>query len=578
MKNKILRQRRKGRKKFTIKPEASENSSLIQQFVKKELQEANEESFPSDEEIPLSGPEYVRARQKAEDEAIIDELIANIPRNQGYYLVIYKELSPNQFELKERIDHFHHWADMEWEIADFVRKRTQKHPQKWGSGRYRIIIKREKGLRGERYDPIDFIIDAGEPEYTPATAQPDVIASAEAQLSAIDKLLGSIRNIVPQPANPGDLQNHLAQAFTSGMNMKIGETNQGQQTMIAMVTMMMGMMKEFVLAMRPPQDVTPREDPSQSLARTIGMLKDLKLLPESHPPNQPTFKDFLNDLKGLGLEPFKSQNPMEQVQQVKAIASLLGEFMHAGTQERPSLAEKIVDTLIPNIPSILNNIKGLSDNYVKIQTQKLETAPPSAPPAPIQIPKTAPPHDEQFSMVGIEGGKKAPSPSPEQKVEDPMNQYFQMLEQAIRTQNVNFFPQLAGILQLIPGGQELIINIIEERVNPENLVTLVQHWGGPKFLAGDLQIPLKAFAEKFIAWLKVETQRQAQALQQAQQNGTGQRTTSPPCVVAVCQKCGSEYEYEHINDFETSNKVCNAQLSAIERCDGMLEIITSVAQ
>lgn len=82
------------------------------------------------------------------DESIIadkalDELLAKIPVKSGYYLKLYKEISPNEFEFKVRIDHWEEWSDMEWEIVQIV-KRNPK--ERWGSGKYRVIPFREGGF------------------------------------------------------------------------------------------------------------------------------------------------------------------------------------------------------------------------------------------------------------------------------------------------------------------------------------------------------------------------------------------------------------------------------------------------
>src|SRR3989304_6862853 len=136
-------------------------------LIKEEVARLNAD-HPDDDELHPSDFKVVRDKQLgqaevADDERVLDELLASIPRNQGYYLKLYKELRPTDFEFKLRVDNYDTWTDLEWEISSLVRAYTDKQPNKWGSGRYRIIIWRDGGVRGPKYKPIDFMIDALEP-------------------------------------------------------------------------------------------------------------------------------------------------------------------------------------------------------------------------------------------------------------------------------------------------------------------------------------------------------------------------------------------------------------------------------
>lgn len=157
---------------MAAKSSRNKRSEQIREIVRQEgdnlfdeLGDSSDPEFDPTKDLPRSGPEFFSQNAKHRDELVIDELLASVPRNQGYYLKLYRNVGPNQYELKQRIDNYDAWTDLEWEITSIVRHNTKLNPSKWGSGTYRIVIWRDSGIRnGSKYRPTEFYIDAQEPE------------------------------------------------------------------------------------------------------------------------------------------------------------------------------------------------------------------------------------------------------------------------------------------------------------------------------------------------------------------------------------------------------------------------------
>lgn len=567
-----------------------------------EYDEDGEERHP-DETIQLSGPEYIREKVRAEDEMVIDDLIRNIPRNQGYYILLYRELSPNQYELKERIDHFHNWADLEWEIASLVRRNTERSPRKWGSGRYRVIFKRERGLRGPKYDPIDFIIDAGDGADMEKVGVVDPAVSAEAQLEHLSKLMNTMKGVMPTPTDPNQVQQQLAQSFMQGLQAKASDSSAASNQTNQMMMLMMGMMKEFVTAMRPTADVTPKESMSDTLVKTLTIMKEMGVLPNPNQSHRNGLVESLTELKAIGVDPFKQQDTMAQLQQIKTMASILQDITGGGgSGERPSLGEKLVDTLVPMVPEILTNIKGLSDNYLRAQTINVARAPgvnltpqhQAVPYQPQPQPQRQPAINENEAIMGgISGGRDPKQPSSAQESDDMIFKAFlSKFKAAMLAQNTDFFTELTMTVQKTSEGRQLLESVARGQVATPMLVMIIQQWGGTEFADPAIQEKLVAYADEYRKWVIWVAQEQVKAAMQAQSpSRTDQASPAPSqatvpsqppatangaagaMVTGKCGTCGSEYEYDSLDQYQQDNGTCDSEENG-QVCGGTILVST----
>ena len=79
-------------------------------IIEEEAREAERESmgadpsFDPDRDLNFGhGPSAFSHNMRDKDQLVIDELLASLPKNQGYYLKLYKEILPGKWELKERL-------------------------------------------------------------------------------------------------------------------------------------------------------------------------------------------------------------------------------------------------------------------------------------------------------------------------------------------------------------------------------------------------------------------------------------------------------------------------------------------
>lgn len=159
-------------------------------------------SFDPDRDLGsgLHGPGAFRRTAMDKDQIVLDELLASLPKNQGYYLKLYKEIMPGKWELKERIDNFDTWTDFELEIAERVKAMTRKFgAQKWGSALYRVVIWRQGGIReAQKYPVTDVIVDAGDDLNSAQnmhTGKVDPAEAANEQLNALGSMLKAVETI-----------------------------------------------------------------------------------------------------------------------------------------------------------------------------------------------------------------------------------------------------------------------------------------------------------------------------------------------------------------------------------------------
>lgn len=210
---------------FTPPPQSTRYDDADREF----MPNRNDQIFSPNQRMGYSGgmgmgPSRPGFPMRGTGDRILDELLAGVPANDGYYLKLYKELRPNDFELKMRIDHYENWSDMEWEVNEIVRAYTAKQgPQRWGSGRYRIIIYREGGMRGPRFKPIDFNVDAQEPNQVQGDQQNSKYVASESikdQMQSMAEMMKVVQQF-NQPANPDKIHETIVSSMKSGADLAV---------------------------------------------------------------------------------------------------------------------------------------------------------------------------------------------------------------------------------------------------------------------------------------------------------------------------------------------------------------------
>lgn len=412
------------------------------------ISEGSDPAFDAGRDLPSSKEqdwaEKSAAGLRKRDAVVIDELLMSVPRNQGYYLKLYKELMPGQWEFKEKIENYDTWTDLELELVTRVKAFTVKSPKKWGSGTYRLVVWRADGIREkDKWAPLDFPIDAGEGDVgTVNEGKIDGAETLNSQMQTLGGMLDAIQKILPKAQDPAQVQEQMATAFNSGMNARTSDASSNSTMMVAMVTSMMTMMERLMVAGRAPTNGAAEpiklED---SMFKIVSMLKDLGVVGGSQTAIPPkSVLEQLAELKAFGIDPLHKDDPLDQITKMKQIVTTLADVMGSGGKgqaERPSIVEKLIDALAPHLPRMIGDLKSVTENAIKAQEMQgrvsrpatrglppvRESAspiypPPTSPEYPPELPKGS---EQEHVPVGSEDfpgrGEQPPTPPTEKKVD-----------------------------------------------------------------------------------------------------------------------------------------------------------------
>jgi len=347
----------------------------LSDILQEEAEAAKRDAFPADDmfdpdrDLNFHGPNAFRRSMVDKDQMVIDELLASLPKNQGYYLKLYKEILPGKFELKESIEQYDTWTDMELEISNRVKAMTRKFgPKKWGSALYRIIVWKNGGIRERnKYPPIDVIVDAGDDmnaEDSMHKGKTDPLAEAAEQFAAFGGMLNAMKGIMPAAPDPNIQFQALAQAYSAGKGESANGGAQSMQMMGMMMTTMMTLMKEIMMVNRPANPTAPEE----AMAKMMGMLRDFHAVTNQPSAAPQTLAQQMAELKLLGIDPFKREDTIDQIAKLKAVMGSVTDLIPNGAKvERPGIMEKLIDTIGPIIPKIIGDIKTMTDNAALAQ-------------------------------------------------------------------------------------------------------------------------------------------------------------------------------------------------------------------
>lgn len=603
-----------------------DRKKTVAELVKESEEEvAQSEDFRHDEEfdpdrdlrLPNSGPARFMHDMQSKDERVLDELLASIPRSQGYYLKLYKEVLPNKFEYKMRIENYDTWSDLEYEIAQIVIAQTMKFPQRWGSGLYRVVIWKEGGIRErEKYRPIDFIVDAGDADKP--SLQDGVRGESEreqfnTQLDTLTHLLNAVRQVVPAAPDPAQMQRNYLESFLAGQNAGGNSNNQMMQMFTAMMTAMTSMMGNIIASKNGHSESQPFEN---QLAKMMEVMKGFGVLGQQNP--QKTLPETLAEMKLLGFDPFQKTDPLEQVAKIKGLITSVTDLVPGQGQvkvEKPSIMEKLVEHLAPHIPAAIGNLKSITDNAVLVNQMQekramqykmeqaraaradreqvpVEERPRTRYGQPVgpqpgrmgagdafreepdmdpysgftkpRPPQEGSPEDrgEQVEMFGPQdlmgGADGRPSPAPPQQSapEQKVHELPPFLQQlyVLVDQNLtNAYPDLYESLMSMPLMAPYMEAAMQGHLPADQICAMLAPYGGPQFNNEKFAPKFKSYLEGFIKWM--------------QDNVLGK------LIDAVCDKCGELYKYDSIDRYEQDpEKVCGKELGGNQFCDGKLEV------
>lgn len=379
---------------MSVKPKSkgkSDRAIPLKDIIGEEAAEAEREAmggdmaFDADRDLGMHGPRAFQASARDKDQMVIDELLASLPKNQGYYLKLYREIMPGKFELKERIDQYDTWTDMEYEVMERVKAMTRKYgAAKWGSALYRVVVWRNGGIReSNKYPVTDIIVDAGDTVDAGANihqGRQDPAEAANEQMNALGNMLKAVETIMPRAVDPNIQFQAIVQAFTAGKGEQQQGSNQMMTLMMTMMTSMMTGMMEVMKGGGRPANGPPEQAFEERMAVMMNMMKSFGL---GQTPMSKGLGEQLAELKLLGLDPFKKEDTIEQIAKLKALTGSLMDVMPNGQQvERPGIFEKLIDAVAPHVPKIFSDIRAITDNAAlaqKLQMTRLAQHPQPIP-------------------------------------------------------------------------------------------------------------------------------------------------------------------------------------------------------
>jgi hypothetical protein len=555
--------------------------SPIKNLIKESINEMNNGEFPEDPRLDaeqLSGPERFVKGQKHKDEIVIDSLLADIQGKAGYFLKLKKEVRPNEYMLMKVIESdWRRWADIETEVANIVKEHTKVAPQKWGTGSYRVELACKGGMRGKGYDPIDFFINAEE-EFNPQQngnvgqinqqINPEVAVAS--RIEELSNLVNMLSGVMPKPQDPSTIQNQIAQAFQQGMALKSNESSNSTQMMTALMTGMMGMLTTVLQNKNEPRIVNPED----TMSKMLTVMKDFGVLGNKS-TQEKTAIDFAKELQALGLDLFKKEEPLEQINKLKQLANIAGQFMGInGEGEKPSILEKLIDSLGPSIPTIIGNIKETVEKASQAQIlagQNLEKARMlGSRPQQRIVQNNVREEPTTFQTLNNQSKQETTVQQTEIQQEEVNNQtrmFFKQLYENIKMGNRTFYPIIYTSLMQDQNGVDLVNGIFNGTKNTKDLIHLLQQYGGEKFKESDFVMKyLVGYVNGFIMWVKQLNNSNESTIEQEQEvNNTGYDV--------VCNVCKTVYSYESKEDYDNDeNKQCE-----VEACPGIIKVIEKVA-
>lgn len=554
----------------------AKRKSPIKEMINESLKELRSGEFPTDptlDEAEETGPVRFAKGQKAKDEIVIDELFSNIAGKEGYFIKLKKEVRPNEWMIMKIIENdWRQWADVEAAVYDVVRENTKRWPQKWGSGFYRVEIACRGGMRGAKYPIHDVHINADEELVNPAVGmQPiDVNASVASKIEELSTLVSLVGDLVPKPQDPATIQSQIANAYQKGMEIKAGEGSSSNAMMVTMMTGLMGMMT--AMAANKPLPVENKSDGTETITKMLEVLKSFGVIGNQTPEKQKTTIDFITELKALGMDLFKKDDPIAQIGQLKQLASIAGEFMGMGSSgDRPGIMEKIVDALGPVLPGIVKDVKETMGNAVQAQIEVGKN---------IERAKITGPTNTNRIMSSPPQGSTSPMNSPTE-VNPQVTAFFNGLHEAVKTNNRMFYPVIYSSLLQDAQGQALINGIVLGTHTAKDVIELLQVHGDARFKESEFVMKhLVSYTNGFIMWLRQMAKPSDSEQMYAQPNGSkpthGTEIKEGEGYDVGCPVCEAVYAYASEADFQAeASKECGAVINGVN-CPGTLKPLTKV--
>ncbi len=505
------------------RPRKDKIDNIIDSIVNKNNEHLIEDEdmnlLPEDDNQDIDYPQYKEIQSIPERQSIpekqehIDELLASIPQNEGYYLKLYKEVAPSEYEYKLSFSDFSHWTDLEYEITNIIRMHTKRMPHKWGSGKYKIMTFKH-GERGFQRPTITFLIDANE---EPATTQE---AGVQQKLVEMGEFIKQVKDVFA-PVSPNSVSSSesvtkmIAESFKAGIDSARAMTPQqgSQNNMMDMAITMLTLLKEIGV-------ITPHKPKKED-----DMLETLLKLKEA-------------GLVKLGNE--DKDDMLSSVSKIMELTQALNPLMERN--ENTSTLTRLAEILAPKIPQVVENITSAVRSVSEVSKMKLAHRLDAVMPNSIPSQLEASPNSQK------------PSAAPfKQEEANQMHPIIKSIYDAVESNDVAFYDKLTVLMNSF--------------VNPTALSSLVK---GDMKIDDFLSYIAQATEQPFFA---SEKSRQYFTKYIAAQRGT-EEDSPDEIIYANCKKCGEQYEYAGKKAFDNDNRICDVDVNG-QSCMGEIEVLST---
>lgn len=499
---------------------------------KKEVDEVLEDEDAEFE--PGEGALFLPRRKKSAGEIAIDEMLVGLEGND-WYLKLSKEVTPNTYQFKKRINEFHHWSDMELEVNTLIRAETLAEYKKykvinrWGSGKYRVEFWKEGGIRGEKRKPVFFDIDAEEPETN----------------NTQDANLGIVQDIInSQPKlDPADVTKLTIDSLHKGMELATlkdakAESTSGQMMQLMMAQMqsstqmMVGLMTAIMQNKPIPNDTVTEMNKMAETFKNMGLI--------GVPKAEKSMLEQVKELQELGIiKKPDSDDAIKSIENIKKIASIIGDMGGAGAGERPGVIEKIIDVVGNNIPGIVNAVNTMAAAQAKrpmvIQPQPRQVIQQPERSEPEQLDAFSNGHEliEQEIQVppmpaSPEGGYQQPTTIRKEEENNKMEELANSLWRYVEAKDYSRFDEITQILGNYFGGPINVSNMIANgQLTAQSLLNYILLFD-KRYVDKSKFIALQDYANHYIASFNP-------VIEQG--------------VVGKCQLCGNEFDFNSKQEY-----------------------------
>ena len=473
---------------------------------------------------------------------IVDELLMSVPRAQGYYLKLYKELGPDQIQLKMKITNYEFWSDLEWEITQLVREQTKRDTRAYGSGKYIVVVWHDKGIRGEKRPPMEFYIDAEESKLGVPIGQNEIkTESVEDKLDGLAKVATVLQSFGPKPIDPTQQAAQIAESFRQGMAIATNKETSNESTMAAMFNAMAAMQKsntDMLIAL-----LSGNKKESNSTDELIKILTLTGAIGGKNKDDSPLH--IIKEMREAGMIPKKEESGMEAtLKTIVMLKDVAGDiFGGGGSSDSGGPLERLISGLAPKIPDIIGNVTKTINNVVALNKAKLARMNP----APVALQNAGKPIIKQ---VPTQIEKTTEQPTDEsQGADEKMNILLKMfatkLAGWVKTNDTTKFDEVTKAIMTVTNGQPLIQDALkQDTMSTEDLAKFVLDFDNENYKTEEDMKALHNYIEEYSKYVK----------------GEGD------LFVVKCDKCGEEYNLDSKEEYEAmENKDCDN-----ENCDGIV--------